>query len=1243
MKITRVLVAILALVVGAQAQTSIPPPSGTASIPTNLTPATLTAGIYVSTPELRLNGATYTTIPTNKPDVTIADSANTWPGATPITLLSDGTGPAFTLYPVTGESGITVRVANGALIISGAVTNGVEVYFPVQTSSVGRFYYRSSVAPYTMSYVDMNASTSGYFKWDGTNVTPVQELTATATNALALNNQPSTYYDDFFNLTNALVYNSGVLAATDVMGFEAGSNCVFTFVTYTNALTGRVGTIARISGGSGGSNYLLNAVNTWSDTNTFQQPLYANRIIVQGQGNTMSGDKAQVLGGTNNTAAGAYSTVLGGYGNLAGAGAPYGTVAGGLNNTASGSRGAVAGGEGNQAGDFSGVGGGYEVDIDSPYSFGAGAHLDASAGKSYVFMFGYGYVTNPLNAGESKAFIISGYDGGMKLLVNTMSSRTAGVVADIAGTARVDAVKFPDDTILSSAAGASVTWLGPSSFSQVLSRVRFTGPAITNLVYDTNTGEIIVGTKDDSAAGVGITSIVNGASTTNNGITQFVLANSSVTTNSAGQLVFTITNAIGGSGGGGSVNFTSTWSVATTHGSTSAVMVGFGVSNTVLASTGPTSAPVFLTLAQLGAPTGTPLYAFTESDPNWAAVSNSIRSDINASALDTEITNFVERIGETDGIDFTNAASVSVPTPSAASHAATKGYVDSASSASVTNAIDKGLANSGSLLTGLNTLDIVGQGRTMVSNQAAGPTGRWYITSSEVYTETATGVIRPTNSAHSITGNYSVIGGGFENEISVANATESTIGGGYRNRIKTTAAARNTISGGQENEIQSQSTAAIGGGMYNVIKQGGASVIGGGRQNVIDVNADPAANVIDGGYQNSISNGAEIVTIGGGIYNKIYLGDYGVIGGGILNYVYGEGGTVGGGGYNSATGNYSAVGGGKGNMARGPNSVVAGGETNVAHGAHSAVAGGKNNRLTGTATYGFIGGGLDNLINETLYGVIAGGYDNDVYNGSYITVGGGYQNYAEEDGATVAGGSGNSARGNHGAIGGGSGNNIATGGANNDGATIGGGYYNTIAASAEQHDTIGGGGFNMIAGNAYAATIAGGHGNTTTVYEAAIPGGRLNRVEGRASFAAGTMAHAPHEGSFVFSDRFQGLTGSVFTTSSSNQAAFRVNGGMFITRTNTTAVPVTGATLTVEGNIYVSGAGFFGSNSVYVGQTHLGETQLKTIYRDTTMARWLAVGFSLLLLNFIRDRKRERANRKRDTELLNRIKELEAR
>jgi hypothetical protein len=220
--------------------------------------------------------------------------------------------------------------------------------------------------------------------------------------------------------------------------------------------------------------------------------------------------------------------------------------------------------------------------------------------------------------------------------------------------------------------------------------------------------------------------------------------------------------------------------VATTHGSTTAVMVAFGESNTVLASDGASTNPTFRTVGQLGA-----LVAAN----NLSDLANAATARGNLGLTDSVATNkmgelhrvFVDAIGDTNAVDMTNAASVSVPTPTAGSHAATKEYVDTAGSASVTNAIDKGLANGGSLLTGLNTIDIVGQGGTLVSNQAAGPTGRWYFTcTASPYAEAATGSIAPTGGYNSATGYYATVTGG---KGAGALGPYSVSSGGITNRV----------------------------------------------------------------------------------------------------------------------------------------------------------------------------------------------------------------------------------------------------------------------------------------------------------------------------------------------------------------------------------------------------------------------------------------------------------------------------
>jgi hypothetical protein len=152
---------------------------------------------------------------------------------------------------------------------------------------------------------------------------------------------------------------------------------------------------------------------------------------------------------------------------------------------------------------------------------------------------------------------------------------------------------------------------------------------------------------------------------------------------------------------------------------------------------------------------------------------------------------------------------------------------------------------------------------------------------------------------------------------------------------------------------------------------------------------------------------------------------------------------------------------------------------------------------------------------------VGGGYNNTA-GGWYATVSGGSQNTASVNHATVGGGFENISSGTVATVGGGS-RNTASG----DSATVGGGYRNTASG---EYATVGGGQQNTASGpsatvsggqqnaaSGYAATVGGGDGNIADYWYSTVCGGYSNSASGLASFAAGNMAQALHDNSFVWS------------------------------------------------------------------------------------------------------------------------------
>lgn len=127
------------------------------------------------------------------------------------------------------------------------------------------------------------------------------------------------------------------------------------------------------------------------------------------------------------------------------------------------------------------------------------------------------------------------------------------------------------------------------------------------------------------------------------------------------------------------------------------------------------------------------------------------------------------------------------------------------------------------------------------------------------------------------------------------------------------------------------------------------------------------------------------------------------------------------------------------------------------------------------------------------------------------------------------------------------------------GATVGGGGMRTWAKSSgatvdynnrvtDDFGTVAGGYLNQAGDSAGTvsdkqyATVGGGNGNVASGIASTVPGGYQNNASGSYSFAAGMMAKANHQGSFVWSDS----TGSAFSSTANNQFLIRASGGVGI-------------------------------------------------------------------------------------------------
>jgi hypothetical protein len=114
--------------------------------------------------------------------------------------------------------------------------------------------------------------------------------------------------------------------------------------------------------------------------------------------------------------------------------------------------------------------------------------------------------------------------------------------------------------------------------------------------------------------------------------------------------------------------------------------------------------------------------------------------------------------------------------------------------------------------------------------------------------------------------------------------------------------------------------------------------------------------------------------------------------------------------------------------------------------------------------------------------------------------------------------------------------------------TVGGGLANQAGNDDAYPDnveapTVAGGEGNQATN--YFATVGGGLNNTASGNGATIPGGVMNIASGRYSFAAGSLAQAEHDGSFVWADYSDVY--NHFSSTAANQFAVRATGGITLT------------------------------------------------------------------------------------------------
>ena len=216
----------------------------------------------------------------------------------------------------------------------------------------------------------------------------------------------------------------------------------------------------------------------------------------------------------------------------------------------------------------------------------------------------------------------------------------------------------------------------------------------------------------------------------------------------------------------------------------------------------------------------------------------------------------------------------------------------------------------------------------------------------------STGSVIIGGSNHIVSGDYDVIAGGLNNDISGCDFT--FIGGG---------------SGVCVNNSQYASTV---GGLNNDIVTGDYCIIAGGKNNLIsgDNSVQDRYNFIGGGLSNKITGVASAAIMGG--ENNEIRGVNSFIGGGNSNTVYGAYAFIGGGESNTARGEFGAILAGEDNSADGTHAVVAGGNDNFASGHYAFIGGGQSNKASGDYSYAF-GRRAEITLNHTGAAVLADG------------------------------------------------------------------------------------------------------------------------------------------------------------------------------------------------------------------------------------------------------------------------------
>ena len=221
---------------------------------------------------------------------------------------------------------------------------------------------------------------------------------------------------------------------------------------------------------------------------------------------------------------------------------------------------------------------------------------------------------------------------------------------------------------------------------------------------------------------------------------------------------------------------------------------------------------------------------------------------------------------------------------------------------------------------------------------------------------------------------------------------------------------------------------------------------------IIGYNEERTTPVVGrGGSHNLVVGPAHEYSSTGGLvagYGNTVSNYYSSASGGAGNIASGEYSSASVGLANIASGQYSSVSGGKNNIASGVYSSVSGGSTNSTLAASASVSGGEYNTASGT--YSSVSAGCNNIASGLYSSVSGGGYVSTEYgntaSGKYSSVSGGIGNIADGLYSSVSGGSTNEALATSASVSGGSWNTVEA--TANDGS-ISGGWNRHVAGSGD--------------------------------------------------------------------------------------------------------------------------------------------------------------------------------------------------